>query len=133
MHWPWERGLSRAPQYPLHIINSFHQISAILYPLIPNDSRELNSKAEFSSLSLNIPLQYSHQQIYQKGECWGFPGGSVVKNVTANSGDVGLIPGPGGSHMLWNNEACAPQLLSQCSRAQGLQLLKLACSRAHKP
>ena len=26
-----------------------------------------------------------------------FPGGSVVKNPAANAGDLGLIPGPGGS------------------------------------
>ena len=29
----------------------------------------------------------------------GFPGGSVVKNPPANAGDMGSIPGPGGSHM----------------------------------
>ena len=32
----------------------------------------------------------------------GFPGGSVVKNLPADAGDMGLIPGsrrfPGGSH-----------------------------------
>ena len=27
----------------------------------------------------------------------GFPGGSVIKNPAANAGDLGLIPGPGGS------------------------------------
>ena len=27
----------------------------------------------------------------------GFPGGSVVKDLPAKSGDVGLIPGPGRS------------------------------------
>ena len=27
----------------------------------------------------------------------GFPGGSVVKNLPGNSGDIGLIPGLGGS------------------------------------
>ena len=32
----------------------------------------------------------------------GFPGGSVVKNPPANAGDMGLIPGPGRSHMLWS-------------------------------
>ena len=26
---------------------------------------------------------------------WGFPDGSVVKNLPANAGDVGLSPGPG--------------------------------------
>ena len=28
---------------------------------------------------------------------WDFPGGSVLKNLPANSGDVGLIPGSGRS------------------------------------
>ena len=42
---------------------------------------------------------------------WCFPNGSVVKNAPANA-DVGLILGPGGSHTLWGNKACAPQLVS---------------------
>ena len=29
----------------------------------------------------------------------GFPGGSVVKNHSANAGDVGAIPDPGRFHM----------------------------------
>ena len=29
-----------------------------------------------------------------------FPGGAVVKNPPAKAGDMGLIPGPGRSHML---------------------------------
>ena len=28
-----------------------------------------------------------------------FPGGVVVKNLPANAGDTGSIPGSGGSHM----------------------------------
>ena len=32
-------------------------------------------------------------------EVTGFPGGSVVKNLPANAGDTGSIPGPGRSHM----------------------------------
>ena len=28
-----------------------------------------------------------------------FPGGPVVKNLPANAGDMGSIPGPGKSHM----------------------------------
>ena len=30
-----------------------------------------------------------------------FPGGSLVKNPPANAGDMGLVPGPGRSYMLW--------------------------------
>ena len=33
----------------------------------------------------------------------GFPGGAVVKNLPASSGDTGLSPGPGRSHMPWSN------------------------------
>ena len=32
-----------------------------------------------------------------------FPGGAVVKNLPANVGDMGSIPGPGRSHMLRSN------------------------------
>ena len=32
-----------------------------------------------------------------------FPGGAVVKNPPANTGDMGSIPGPGKSHMPQNN------------------------------
>ena len=32
-----------------------------------------------------------------------FPGGTVVKNLPANAGDTGSIPGPGRSHMLPSN------------------------------
>ena len=33
----------------------------------------------------------------------GFPGGLGVKNKPASAGDMGLIPGPGRSHMLRSN------------------------------
>ena len=42
----------------------------------------------------------------------GFPGGSMVKNPPAKAGDTGSIPGPGRSHMLQDNYAHEPQLLS---------------------
>ena len=32
-----------------------------------------------------------------------FPGGTVVRSPPANAGDMGLSPGPGGSHMLRSN------------------------------
>ena len=34
---------------------------------------------------------------------WGFPGGTVVKNLPANAGDTGSSPGPGRSHMPRSN------------------------------
>ena len=32
----------------------------------------------------------------------GFPGGAVVENLPANTGDTGSSPGLGGSHMPWS-------------------------------
>ena len=32
-----------------------------------------------------------------------FPGGAAVGNPPANVGDMGLMPGPGGSHMPWSS------------------------------
>ena len=52
---------------------------------------------------------------------WGFPGGSVVKNQPANAGDMGLIPGLGGSRLPRSNQGPRPQVLSLCSRAGALQ------------
>ena len=33
------------------------------------------------------------------------------KNLPANAGDVGSIPGPGRSYVLWGNKSCSPELL----------------------
>ena len=65
----------------------------------------------------------------------GFPGGTVVKTLPANAGDTGLSPGPGRSHMPRSNWACAPQLLSLCSRAREPQLLSphATTTEAHAP
>ena len=52
-----------------------------------------------------------------------FPGGEVVKNPPASVGDMGSIPGLGGSHMPQSTWAHAPQLLSLHSRAHVPQLL----------
>ena len=48
----------------------------------------------------------------------GFSGGTMVKNLPANAGDMSSIPDLGRSHMLQSNEARVPQLLNPCSRAR---------------
>ena len=62
----------------------------------------------------------------------GFPGGSVVKNLSANAGDTGLIP------VAEDPSYCRatkpqPQLSSLCSRVLRPQLLKPSCPRACAP
>ena len=69
------------------------------------------------------PFQLSLCHLCKLKPHGGFPGGSVVKNLPADAGDVGSIPDLGRSHMLQSNRAPVPQLLSLCSRAWGLQLL----------
>ena len=62
-----------------------------------------------------------------------FLGGSAVKSPSASAGDTGRIPGAGRSHVPWSHQARVAQLLSVCSRAQELQLLKPAGPRVHAP
>ena len=48
-----------------------------------------------------------------------FPGGPVVRNLPANAGDMGLIPGLGRSHMLWGEtEPECRNYRSLCAYAQ---------------
>ena len=60
-------------------------------------------------------LSLTHTAKTGKVHC---PGGPVVKNLPAGAGDMGSNPGPGRSHMLWGNQASAPQLQSLCSRTR---------------
>ena len=57
----------------------------------------------------------------------------VIKNMPASLGDTGSIPGLGKFHMPWSKQTHAPQLLSLCSRAHALQLLKPMGPRVHAP
>ena len=60
-------------------------------------------KTAFRQISFGVPLRLPS---------WGFPGGAAVKNLPANAGDTGLIPGRGRSHTLRGNQAGVPQLPS---------------------
>ena len=75
------------------------------------------------SIILYYQSSYFLQTINIKSKGEGFLGGSVVRNPPVNAGGVGSVSGLGRSHMPWSNQACAPQLLSLCSRAGELQPL----------
>ena len=62
---------------------------------------------------------------------WDFPGGLVVKNPPASTGDTGLIPGPGRSHLLWDDQAHAPQLPSQCAQSLCSTRETITARRSH--
>ena len=42
-------------------------------------------------------------KVFLKNTVLGFPGGTVVKNLPANAGDMGSSPGLGRSHVPWSN------------------------------
>ena len=63
-------------------------------------------------------LNLHSSQLTIKTPILGFPGGSVVKNLPANVGDMGWISDPERFHMPWGNQAHVPQLLKPvCPRA----------------
>ena len=66
-------------------------------------------------------------EVPQKIKIRDFPGGPVVKNPPANSGDMGSKLAWGSLHLPQSNKAHAPQLLRASSRAPMPQLLKPTC------
>ena len=60
------------------------------------------STLKFEKHHLLLQLQLQSSDACQTSLSQGFPGGSVVKDPSANTGVMGLIPGLGGFHMLWN-------------------------------
>jgi len=65
----------------------------------------------------------------------GFSGGSVVTNLPANAGDMGLITDPTNTTCCGATKPCVTQLLSLCSIAWELQLLspRAATTEARTP
>ena len=65
-----------------------------------------------------------------------FPGGPVVGNLSANAGDTGSIPGPGGSHMPQSRYAHGPELLKPKRPQEEKPLtrqLEKSCNRRRRP
>ena len=58
-----------------------------------------------------------------------FPGGAVVKNLPANAGVTGSIPGPGRSH----SRACEPQLLSPRATTTEAHVPRACAPQQEKP
>ena len=80
---------------------------------------------------LRAPFVTDFHKKKKKKKQQDFSGGPVVKNLPANAGDTGSIPGLGKYHMLQGNIARVPQLLSLRSRADAPQLEKPPQREAH--
>ena len=76
----------------------------------PSDNRAFKSH----------PVQKETLATQNWGSFGDVSGGSVVKNLPANAGEVGSIPGLGTAHMLQSNLACGPESLwGLCSETRG--------------
>ena len=53
--------------------------------------------------NISMEKQFMSLKNFSKIILSDFPGGPLVKNLSANVGNNGLIPGPGRSHMPWSN------------------------------
>ena len=54
-------------------------------------------------MSQSHTLQFPSPLLPFKRPLWDFQGGTVDRNLPANAGEMGLIPGPGRFHMPWSN------------------------------
>ena len=62
-----------------------------------------------------------------------FPGGVVDNNLPVHAGDMGLIPGPGRSHMPQTNWAHMLQLLSQSAPTTEAHAPRACALQQEKP
>ena len=82
-------------------IDDFKEIY-ILYEFVKISVEAILRKLKFKVY--NILSRTMKNQKKKKNHIGGyFPGGAVVRNPSANAGDMGSSPGPGGSHMAWSN------------------------------
>ena len=84
-------------------------VRSLVRELDPTCMPQLRSTPAATKTQSN--LKYINKINILKNINMDFPGGSVVKNLPANAGDTGSIPGPGRSHMPRSNKASEPQLL----------------------
>ena len=61
-----------------------------------------------------------------------FPGGPVVKNLSANAADTGLLSGPGGFHMLRSNQTYVLLLLLLLSHFSCVRFCVTLWTAAHQ-
>ena len=80
----------------LHVTSPINNLDFInTLQLIFTDRIEICDNCEICNL-------YKHLHV-KKYPIRGFPAGPVVKNPSCNARDMGLIPGPGISHITWSN------------------------------
>ena len=89
----------------------FQEDIVILKVYIPNNRVSKNVRQKLTELQREIQestvIVGDFNTSLSKTDRRAFPGGLVVKNLPANTGDMGSIPGLGRSHMPRGNKDCA--------------------------
>ena len=116
----WEEDLNRSLQRRYTDGQEAHE------KMFSITSYERNANQNYNEVSLHTGqnghyLKKKKKKLQSMVE--GFPGGSVVKTLSAIAGDTGSTSDLERFHMPWSNEAHVPQLLSLSSGGQELQLL----------
>ena len=64
---------------------------------------EISRHRKTNTVCCHLYVESGHKVDFIETENRDFPGGAVIKNLSANAGDTCLIPGPGRSHMPRSN------------------------------
>ena len=94
------------PNVGKEIVNQDQEAQRVPYRINPRRNMPRHiliklTKIKYKEKILKTAME--KQQITYKGIPRDFPGGTVVKNLPANAGGTGSIPGPVRSHIPWNN------------------------------
>ena len=106
--------LAKTPFFTYEIVNCFFQLTilntdkGVINMVFHRVRRDVNWHILESKLLWNVQTSCLSSTITIQD----FPAGPVLKNLPADTGDMGLIPGLGRSHRPPNNGIREPQLLS---------------------
>ena len=97
--------LTRHSDFPSHLVLKTSPYNAEGVGLIPSwGARILPTSRAKNPENLKQKQYYNKfNKDFKNGPHQGYPGGSVVKNLTTNAGSTGWISDPGRSHMLQSN------------------------------
>ena len=128
---PWSQRGSRMNWLSsiLHRERRKHKVGEAGRPTVPNHTRK-----QGHSRSIYIWLGREKQTYKRntKNITQDFPGGPVVKNLSANAADTGLLSGPGGFHMLHSNQTYVLLLLLLLSHFSCVQFCVTLWTAAHQ-
>ena len=122
-------------------LNGIYNFKHVSFDVLTHHKFSINSSSYYFFLFLCVCSYYFCKAIYINHytrrdlrrslypiiltikKTWDFPGGPVVRNLPANAEDMGLIPGPGRSHMRGATKLVCPTTEPTCYNYQSLHTL----------